>query len=285
MFWKVLSIENTKIYRRKLFWVELVLMALMVLILQIAIDATVEASINGTAMTADDRLEVRQIITWPGALVNVLNLASGSALGGLLFVVLVGAITAQEYNWRTLHLWLSRGIPRPLLGTVKFTALLLPALLIVLTALVTGGAITGLLSAQIDGSLHLDRVNSLQLLYSAARTTYTLLPYGALTFLLAIASRSTVVAISVGLSYVLLLESALMQLLGLFGESLRSVTQYMPAALGNSLLVLNQATDLAASSLPVSSVSPLIAVLGIAAWTLLFLGLSLLIIQRQDLTA
>ena len=285
MFWKVLSIENTKIYRRKLFWVELALMALMVLFLQIAIDASVKTSINGAAMTAEDRLEINEVITWPGALVNVLNLAGGNAIGGLLFVVLVGAITAQEYNWRTLHLWLSRGIPRPLLGAAKFTALLLPALLIVLAALVTGSIITGIISVQIDGSLHLDQVNLLQLLYSVARTTYTLLPYGALTFLLAVASRSTVVAISVGLSYALLLESVLMQLLGLLGETLRSITQYMPAALGNSLLVLNQATNMVASSPSSSSVDPLIAALGIAAWTLLFLGLSLLILQRQDLTA
>ena len=285
MFWKVLSIENTKIYRRKLFWVELALMALMVIFLQIVLDATIEASINGAAMTADDRLEIKQVITWPGALVNVLNLAGGNALGGLLFVVLVGAITAQEYKWRTIHLWLSRGIPRPLLGAAKFTALLLPALLIVLAGLVTGGIITGIISVQIDGSLHLDQVNFLQLLLSVVRTTYTLLPYGALTFLLAVASRSTVVAISVGLSYVLLLESVLMQLLGLLGETLRSMIKYMPAALGNSLLVLNQATDMAASSPSNSAVIPLIAALGIAAWTLLFLGLSLLIIQRQDLTA
>lgn len=284
MYWKVFSIENTKIYRRKLFWVEIALMALMVLVLQIAIDATVDASINGAAMTADERTEIKQMITWPGALVNVLNLASGNALGGLLFVVLVGAITAQEYNWRTLNLWLSRGIPRSLMGAAKFTALLLPALLIVLAAMVTGGAITGLLSVQIDGSLHLDQVNLLQLLYSVIRTTYTLLPYGALAFLLAVASRSTVVAISVGLSYVLILESILMQLLGLFGETLRSMIQYMPAALGESLFVLNQAIDMAASNPSASSVNPWIAALGIAVWTLLFLGISLFIIQRQDLT-
>ena len=216
---------------------------------------------------------------------NVLNFAGGNALGGLLFVVLVGAITAQEYNWRTMHLWLSRGIPRPLLGAAKFTALLLPALLIVLTALVTGGVISGIISAQIDGSLPLDQVNILQLFFSVTRTTYTLLPYGALTFLLAVASRSTVVAISGGLSYALLLESVLMQLLGLLGETLHSMTQYIPAALGNSLLALNQATDMVTSSPSSSSVIPLIAALGIAAWTLLFLGLSLLIIQRQDLTA
>ena len=285
MFWKVLAIENTKIYRRKLFWVELVLMVLMVLFLQIAIDATVKTSINGSAMTAQDRLEIKQVLTWPGALVNVLNLAGGNAIGGLLFVVLVGAITAQEYNWRTLHLWLSRGIPRPLLGAAKFTALLLPALLIVLAALVTGAIITGIISIQIDGSLHLDQVNLVQLLYSVARTTYTLLPYGALTFLFAVASRSTVVAISVGLSYALLLESVLMQLLGLLGETLRSMTRYMPAALANSLLVLNQATDMVVSSPSSSTVDPLIAALGIATWTLLFLGLSLLILQKQDLTA
>ena len=284
MFWHLLSTENTKIFRRRLLWVVLALIAILVLVIEIVLHAAIENGLSGTAMPAEDRLNALQMITWPGALVNVLTLIGGNALGGLFFVILVSAVTSQEYNWRTLHLWLSRGVPRPMLRFAKFAALITPALLIVLTALVAGGVITAFFSFNINNSLYLDQVNFSQLVFSVLRTAYTLLPYGAVTYFLAVISRSTVVAISGGLAYVLLLEDILIQVLGLLGEPLQRMIQYMPSTLANSLLALNQAAIGAGDSSTAGFGIPLIATLGIAAWILLFLGLSLWIFQRQNLS-
>lgn len=280
MFWNVIYNEHVKIFKRRLFWVELVLIALLVLGLQI----TLYAILKGTAIPAEERLIFNQMITWPNALVNILSFTGGDALGGLFLTILVGAVTAQEYTWRTLQLWLSRGIPRLLLAIGKFTAILLPALLIVLTAMVAGGAITAIFSAQVNGSLHLDQIDFLHLGLSILRTTYTLLPYGALTFLLAVASRSTVVAISGGLAYVLLIENILEQVIGLLEEPISQIMGFLPGSMARSLLTLNQASGGVASSIEAGSMSPMNAAIGIAAWTLLFLGLSLLIFHWQDLS-
>lgn len=283
MFWYVLSIENTKINRRKMFWVLLTLIALLVLVIQIVLFSTYQEGISGIVMPEEERLSIKQTITWPGALVSVLTYVGGNAFGGLFFVILVGAVTAQEYTWRTLHLWLSRGISRPLLLGAKFTALLIPALMIVFAALLIGGSFTAITSNQVSHSLHLDQLNISQLILSVLRTVLTLLPYGALTFFLAVVSRSTVVAISFGLSYVLLLENLLIQLLGLIGEPLRGMSQYMPIKLTESLLSANQLTVSLGSNSSASAMNPWTATIGIALWTLLLLGLSMWIFQKQDL--
>jgi ABC-type transport system involved in multi-copper enzyme maturation permease subunit len=112
-----------------------------------------------------------------------------------------------------------------------------------------------------------------------------MLPYTCLTFFLAVASRSTVVAISGGLAYLLLLENLIMSGAGLLGEGLAQIVLYLPGGLANSLMALNEASLGMGSSSEMSIVSPLHASIGIASWTLLFLGLSLWFFQRQDLAA
>jgi hypothetical protein len=82
------------IFKRRLFWVELVLMALLVLGFQI----TLYAILRGTVIPAEERLIFTQMITWPNALVNILSFTGGDALGGLFLTILVGAVTAQEYG-------------------------------------------------------------------------------------------------------------------------------------------------------------------------------------------
>jgi ABC-type transport system involved in multi-copper enzyme maturation permease subunit len=283
MFWHVLSIENTKITRRKIFWVLLFLIALIVLIIQLVLFGTYEKGMGGLSIPEEERLSLAGAITWPGALVNILSYIGGSAFGGLFFVILVGAVTAQEYTWRTLHLWLSRGVSRPVLVLSKFTALLLPAILLVIIAFLIGGLTTAVTSIHIKDALYLDQLNFMQLLLSILRTAYTLLPYGTLTFFLAVVSRSTVVAISGGVSYVLLIESLISQLMELLGEPLRGLVQYLPNRLSESLLVVNQLTlDIERGS-NASTGHSWMAALGIALWTFLFLGLSLWVFQNQDL--
>lgn len=280
MLWNVIYNEHTKIFKRRMFWVELGLMALLVLGFQF----TLYAILRGTAIPAEERMLFTQMITWPNGLVNILSYSGGNALGGLFLTILVGAVTAQEYTWRTLQLWLSRGIPRLHLGIGKFVALLLPALLIVLTAVVTGGVFTAIFSAQSNGSLHLDQTDFLHLGLSILRTTYTLLPYGAFTFLLAVASRSTVVAISGGLAYVLLIENILTQVLGLFDEPLSQLAGFLPGSMAKSLMSLNQVSGGVASSVVPGFLTSMNAAIGIGVWTLFFLALSQVIFHRQDLS-
>ena len=112
-----------------------------------------------------------------------------------------------------------------------------------------------------------------------------LLPYAALTFFLAIASRSTVVAIGGGLAFSLLIEGVFVQVVALVGGTWARIGQHLPAGLADSLTMLNRVTDGTPSSLVPQPdvVNPQTAVLGIALYTILFVGLALLAFRRQDL--
>ena len=283
MFWNILQNENIKIFKRRLFWVEIFLLALIVLGILLALFITVETNRNGSGLLSDERSMLLETLTWPEAWNNVIRLAGWDGFGPLFLIILVGAVTAQEYTWRTFHISLSRGISRPVLVMAKLTALLIAGLLIVSTVLVVGGTTTAIFSKLNNGTLNLHQLVISHMFSSIGRAMFTMLPYGCLAFLLAVASRSTVVAISGGLVYILVLENLIMSSAGLLGERFSQLVLYLPGGLANSLLILNDASLGMASSSEMNTVSPMHAVVGITAWTLFFTGLSLWDFQRQDL--
>ena len=283
MFWNILTLEHTKIFRRTMFWVELALAALLVVGLDIGLFAFfhLKPTANGQALPPEAVAQIKSSLVWPSALLSTLILVGRTGLSTLLVITLVGAATAQDYTWRTMPLWLSRGASRPALLWAKFGALLLPTLLIVLVPLVAGAVPTALFSVQMDGSLHLDQLDLGRLALGVLCLTLTLLPYAGLAFLLAIATRSTVAVIGGGLAYTLIVENILAQILSLFGGWPASVAQYLPGGLSNALLTLGQGGSQAASG----GLPPEAAAIGLGLYTLLFCGLALLIFRRQDLTA
>jgi ABC-type transport system involved in multi-copper enzyme maturation permease subunit len=286
MFWQMSSVEQNKLFKRKILWVELSLLALAVIAMNVVVYVVLRSGAFGENVRVDGSSDLGQALAWPGALINALNLAAGNNIGGVMVIILAGAIVAQEYTWRTLSVWLSRGIPRPLLLAAKFAALLLPVLLITLVPLVFGGLLTAVFSQQLNGSVAFAQVKWGQLGLAVLRTAYTLLPYASLAILLAVATRSTVVAIGGGLAYSLLVEGIAMQLLGLMGGTWAKIGQYLPAGLSNGLMGTNASMvtvsvndmDMAAQFL-----DPSTAALGIALYVFVFLSLSLLIFRRQDL--
>jgi len=285
MFWNILVNENTKILKRRLFWVEIVLLTLIVVGILLVLFITVETERGGVGMMSDERMMMLETITWPEAWNNIIRLAGWDGLGPVFLIILVGAVTAQEYTWRTLHLSLSRGVSRSKLLVAKLTALLIAGVMIVIAVLVSGGLTTAIFSSMINGSLNLHQLDVLHLILSIVRATYTMLPYACLAFFLAVASRSSVVAISGGLVFILVIENLIVSGAGMLGERFAHLVLNLPGGLANSLLILNNASLGMASSAEMSIVSPLHAVIGIAAWTILFLGFSLLVFRRQDLAA
>ena len=287
MFWQMVRVENKKLTSRKILWIEMAVVAaaavLVPLIIYLATQSDGSTGGGNLVITTDGPAE--EMIAWPSALRLGIDMAGGSGLGGLLIVILIGTLTAQEYGWRTMQLWLSNGVSRPALLLAKFTAVLLPALLLILAPFVAGAVTTAIFTQQLQGSLPFAEVNWWQAALSILRTAYTLLPYAALTFFLAIASRSTVVAIGGGLAYSMLIEGVLIQLLELVGGAWAKVGNYLPGGLANSLVVLNRITDGATQGLGLRGepISGETAVIGIALYTSLFIGLALLAFRRQDL--
>jgi ABC-type transport system involved in multi-copper enzyme maturation permease subunit len=288
MFWNTLSVENTKILKRRMLWIEIGILSVLIIVLYTIIYATVQTS-SAVQMDSESRQEALSLIEWPGALLNSLGLSSGNSLGGLLLMVLIGAATAQEYTWRTMHLWLSRGLSRPVLMVAKYVAVLVPIILIVLTPLIVGGVLTGIFTLQIEKSLPFGQVNWWQLGMSALRTAYTLLPYAALTFMVAIVTRSAAAAIGVSVAYTLLVEGVASMVFTMLGGILRDIVVYLPGSLADGLLTLN-ATAIGGQEVfsgngtgLINYLAPIPSAIGLALWTILFLGMAVWSFRRQDL--
>lgn len=286
MFARTFSIEQTKLMRRTLPWILMAVLAATAMLMT-GINYLVMNNDLGRNLSPEMTAEVQRQVIWPDGLYSAISVAGGSAFGGLLVVILSGTTMAQEYTWRTLQQWLGRGVPRPVFLAAKFAALLLPILLMVVTPLLAGGALTALLTISIEGSLGAGEVAWGSLALSTLATAYTLLPYAALTFLIAVATRSTVAAVGIGVAYALLVEGLLVQLAGLFSESLARLSLYLPAGLAQSLLQSQQMVQVSRDGQAVAGgaelLSPGVAVAGIAAYTVLFLAVAIALFRRQDL--
>jgi ABC-2 type transport system permease protein len=289
MFWNILSVENIKIIKRRMLWIELAILAGLIILLYTIIYATLQTT-DELGMEGPARREVLNIVTWPGAILNALSFGGGNSLGGLLVIVLIGAITAQEYTWRTMHLWLSHGIPRPLLMGAKCVALLVPIFLFVVTPLIVGGGLTAIFTLYLDKSLPFGDINWWHLAMSVLRTAYTLLPYAALTFMLAIVTRSTAAAIGIGVAYTLLIEGVAGTIFSLLGGILRTIVMYLPGSLAEGVLKLND-TAMAGRLMSTGEgpsiakyLDPVPAAIGIALWTLFFVAVAVWSFRRQDLS-
>lgn len=288
MFARILAIENTKILRRWMLWIEMGIMAGLVVFI-----FGLMYVLGKTRQEAELIDMAKGMIAWPGSLMTAMNMAGGKQLGGLLLLVLVGAMTAQEYTWRTMHLWLSRGVSRAAVLGAKFVAIFLPAALIVLAPVVIGGLVSIPISLDLNGSLKLNEINGLQFLLSLGRVVYTMMPYAALAFMLAIITRSTAVAIGGSLAYALIIENVI-SLVGMLlkGVGFDKVAALVPGSMASVILGLNdnavrtviRTGDSGSIDIGQFSLSPTWAAVGLAVWTLLFLGLAWWRFSRQDIT-
>ncbi len=281
MFWNMLVIEQQKLFKRTLVWVELGLMGLGVAALNLLFFAITRLESSG-AMAG----QVEETLVWPAGLLQSVGLAAGPGLGGILIVVLVGAVTAQEYTWRALQLWLSRGVPRSTFLAAKFLALLLPILLLVLTPLLVGGLVTAVFSQILLGEIPFNAVAWGDLALTTLATAFSLLPYAGLAFLLAVATRSTIATVGGGLAYVLLLEGITVQLLTFAGGAWAEIGRYLPAGLAQGMLQIgvNATVEVGGQAAPsIQYLEPGVAAIGVALYSLAFIGLSIALFRRQDL--
>jgi ABC-type transport system involved in multi-copper enzyme maturation permease subunit len=236
---------------------------------------------NGVRIEGLELADAEAFLSWPLSFAFVQ--AAIMAVGPFLVIVLAGAVTAQEYGWRSFQLWLSRGVGRLIVLPAKMTAVSFTTLFLVSTAILLGGIISGLLSLWLVDSLPFELVHWGYLLLSVLAVTLALLPYAALALLLAVLSRSTAVTIGVGLAFVALVEPLISQLLPVLGERWAEVAAYLPGALGQSLTT-DIVTRVADSGAAFSGlVSPGAAVIGLIFYVAGLLVASIALFQRQNL--
>ncbi len=277
MFWNVLLLEMDKIFKRALFWIELAVLTVVI----IGIDL-IEYAFSQAMPSAAAR-QFTASFTWPNGLENASQFANAHSLGGILLIILVSMVTAQEYSWRTYHLWLGRGVSRSVLIAAKGVAALIATFLVVVTAVIVTGLVTGILTLVIEGSLSFQQVNFGHFLTNILITYYGLLPYVALAFLLSIISRSVALSLSVGLVFVLLVEGTVYTVLSIMRGTAAHVVQYLPIGLEDTLQnTTQQASPSSILSFPYPPVA--VAIVCIALYVLVFVGLAYWRFLRQNFT-
>ena len=286
MLRSMLQIERTKLYGRKTLWIELALVAFITVLLfgLILIVQSLEE------IPKAERELIASLLTLPNGVKVSLALSSNQMLGGLLMIVLVSMAVAQEYTWQSYTLPVRAGIPRLTILLSKFLTLLIPALLLAFTALGVGLIMSALVTLTVDGQIDVSRINIVDLLLSTLITAYSLLPYMALTFMIAVLTRSLAASLSVVAGYVFLVEGLVPPLLSLFGGSVAQIALLMPGQLANALLNAtgqNSNLQIGMDTPPpvFNGVDPAVAVIGIAAYTVIFLAIAAIQFQKQDLTA
>ncbi len=285
MFFQLLAIERRKLTGRALLWVELAILALLVLALHAAIIAALQQPQPDLPPQALDAL--RAALRWPQGLRNALTFANGGELGGLFAVVLAAAVVAQEYTWRTVHLWLGRGVPRGAHLGAKFVALAGALLLFVLTALLAGGAATAAYTWRAQGALPWHDLPWADLTRGVLMVWLTLLPYAAWTLAVAVLSRSTLTATGVGLGYSLLVENLAAEVLLLAAPDLARWARYLPGMAAQAALDFLQGGLEVQVGMGSGSAAELLApgtaVLLLLAYTAAGLTLAAWAFRRQDI--
>ncbi len=270
MFWRLLLLEKDKVASRLFLWIELGILALAIVIIDMFRYVLFNTS------SALKQLVVHQIL-WPQALASSIQMGS---LENILLIVAIAVLTAQEYTWRTLHLWLSRGVSRISLMVAKSMLIIALTSLTVLAALVVGTIITGILTLLLKGSLPFSQIHVQTLLLSFLAADLGLLPYAALTFMLTILFRNTVASMAIALGVLLLVENVLYITLVGINSTTATIGNYLPSQLYTRLSNAVLGMQLVNPNSP----TPLVACIGIFVYTGVFAGIGIWAFRHQDLT-
>ncbi len=282
------GLELPKLLKRRMTWVLVLILTALIVTLDVSIYATLHNPRAMEGRPPEMETHLWATLCWPTAFADLLEAAGGNNLGALMLVILAGAMMAQEYSWRTAHLWLGHGVSRGALLGSKFVTLAVACLLFVLAILAVGAPLTAWFTVQHTGALSLEGVSAADLSLSVLRTVYTLLPVVALTLMVAVLTRSATAAIGVGLAWALLVEQIFRELLAMAGGIWAELVHYLPGGLAEALIRLNRETfglEMGiyggTGELPLE---PWAAALGIALYTAVFLAVAYGIFRRQDLT-
>jgi ABC-type transport system involved in multi-copper enzyme maturation permease subunit len=293
MFYDAFTAERMKIFKRALVWVCIAcLLAFLVFDLvltfnfaQSPIDKGEDELIIPLEIQEQARLDARMQSTWPWSIVDLFGFLY--QIGWLLVFVIVASAVAQEYTWRSLHLWVSHGISRSLLILAKFAILIVVILMLVIFPAIVNGTLSAFFTMQLDGSIDLGSIHYGFFLLGIGATVLSLLPYAALGYMLAVLSKSTFVPIGAGVGF-FILENVL-------ASKQLPLTQFLPCNLVNGLSSIYASIPKVSlepihnpnaflMNVPADLIPPEWAAIGLLLWTLALLGLALVIFRQQDLT-
>jgi hypothetical protein len=269
-----------KLFKSKIFWAELAIISGLIAVMMSGIFVARMLGILSHNSTLLDLM-----LTWPESINFSLNMLTGQSFGALLVILMVSLFVAREYSWRTFSLSQWQGIPRGMTMAAKLLVMILAVFLLTVCALMVGMLISGIFTLILTGNLPLAELEIGEIGLSVLKTTYALFPQIALAMMLGILTRSTAWSLGIGIGYTLLIEGPIVRILTLLvGGWPAEIVQWLPGALSNAIINVNQTMQLSAAiegGVHYPAMIP--AVIGIGLYTLIFFGLASIEFINQDL--
>ena len=276
MFKKAYFIEMNTFFKQRVFWYALLFFGGGISLLDV-----IGYLVAKTMPLRSANVLIQEFI-WPSSLVNAVQLTDAHALGGLLLVTLIGLISARGFAWRTLHLWLSRGVPRSTLFVARCLTILLLILIFICIILIVSGITSGVITLISTKSLNI-QPNDIKILFLNVLVIYCgLLPYIALTLMLVMISHNSVFSIFISLTFIFFVEKTIYPIFTYLGGVNAQIVQYLPIGLEQTLQI---AIGGGTAKPQVVYPSPFLAVVIIGVYVIIFGIIGLWGFLYQDLTS
>jgi hypothetical protein len=263
MFFKLLSIEWTRLSRRALLWVTLVL-------------STAYMTLGLANFYKTNQIELLDgTLKMPGMAFDL-----ATSLDQLLFlmpvlVIFAANLMGNDYSQRTNQHWLMRASRSTSLLS-KFAILVGFTFFVQLLAMGIGWIVGVYFKTFVYQVPNLNNLNALATLAAPLYMTLVYLPYIALTLLIAVSVRSTFFSLALGLGYTQILE---LLLVGIFHKDW---TKWLLLNLHFSASFLLNSIGNRTAELHSHIMAPIPALLTASTYTLLILILTAWLYRRQD---
>ena len=278
---EMIKVELTKLRKRKMTWILLVVMVAFYCLSYFGFYAVVQ---NPPArMDAEAVAAFQSNLTFPKAANMIFSTAQG--IGSLLLIILVASAVGNEYGWGTVRQVLTRKGVRYQYVLAKMAAYIIYAIIGVLIAVIIGFLFSMVTTTLIDGSIDWSFVTATfigDMFRNYGWTLYAVLPYILLAGTFAVLGRSAMVGIGASLGYYFI-EQIAVQIFGGAGGNWAKIPNYLIGPNSEALLPQIQLAGPFASS--VDAPSTLWAAIAVLIYSAALLGISLWLFKKRDITA
>ena len=273
--------ELFKLRKRKMTWIMIIVLAAFLCLIFFAVYGI--TSSPPERMPHEGLETMRNLITFPDAFTMIFSMAQN--IGAILLTIIVASSVGNEYGWGTIRQTLIRKGIRYQYVVSKLVAFIVYALIGIVIAFIIGFCLALLTTQWVKGALNWDfmtvsYVGELFTMYGW--TFYGLFVYILLAMLLSIVGRSAIVGIGATLGYYFV-ESIAISIFNQSGGWLAEIPNYLIGHNISAILptTMMQGPFASSGALP----STLYASTVLAIYCVVFLGLSLYLFKRRDVTA
>jgi ABC-2 type transport system permease protein len=272
--------EWLRLTRRPAAWVlAAVLLAILLALSYVLVWVIFTFPPRGLATGGSTPEELKKVVYPANWLRTVLGGTTG--LGGAVALILGVIVAGSEYTWGTVKTMVTQGPGRLTVLGGKALAMELAVAILAVALLAAGAAASAVLVA-VDGKAS-PWPSAVEVVEALVTAWLIMSMYAGLGFVLAILFRQAALAVGIGLVYMLVVESLVLNLLG-GAEAFRSIVSAFPGPNASALIAAfpTQVARPRAAAQP--AVGVLQATLVLVAYTVLFAAVSGLVFRARDVS-